>query len=730
MWASGAMVAIARRLNSSRLVIAGMAVMMVLATAGFLVGRGESALRLHVKSGEAWLPTDKNGSVNLVDGIAGRSSAALVLKGAAGDKLIVVQVGGRILVLNATTGLLVRIDPVQLLLGATQRLSLGSVVVAGLAATYIVNYAARTVQRIDPVTLRALGPTVMLRWQPSGTAVVDKAGTLWVPVPSIGSVVPVAGGSAGHPVKVSAVGANVVMTTANGLPIAVDRTGRRLTLIGLNGRAAQNVVTLPASVGRGGPNALLVPLSGSSSSLPMVDENGTPSLVIVNLSQGTTTNAQLGAVYAGNHLGAPVQAGARVFIPDYTTGQVVIYNTVQGQIEANVPVLGHAGFFTAEVVDGIAYFNNPNGNQAVVVTPDGQVHNVTKNGPHVPHVRSVAPPQTTPTPINTQPGPSPSPTHGKRHHRKHHKHKPKPKPSPTKSKSPTPTPTPTKTPSPTPTPTPSTSPAGPPLAPAYPQATAGPGYVDVSWQTPTSGGPIKSYQVAVSPAGGTQSTTGPTSVRISNLTCGTSYQFTVSSVGYSGPPVAAAPVSSKSCVLPGPPQGLSTSFTQHQITLNWSPSASDGGGTVTYTYTVNGGSSVPLSGSPFTIAGLTNFATYTVAAQATNGAGTATASTSVTLAAGPWTYNTTNSIILNVRSGPDTGSASVGTLPPNGATPVVIVCQTTGGPYYEPGSGIYRGNIWDEIEWNGGVAYVGDFYITTPNAQSETYSWPPLWSCS
>ena len=30
----------------------------------------------------------------------------------------------------------------------------------------------------------------------------------------------------------------------------------------------------------------------------------------------------------------------------------------------------------------------------------------------------------------------------------------------------------------------------------------------------------------------------------------------------------------------------------------------------------------------------------------------------------------------------------------------------------------------------GGVAYVGDFYITTPNAQSETYSWPPLWSCS
>src|SRR5215469_14872365 len=165
MWASGAVVAIARRLNSSRLVVAGMAVMMVLATAGFLIGRGESALRLQVKPGEAWLPTDKNGSVNLVDGMAGRSSAALVLRGAGGDKLIVTQIGGRVLVLNATTGLLIRIDPVQLLLGASQQVSTGSEVVAGLAATYIVNYAERTVQRIDPVTLKALGRTVMLHWQ-------------------------------------------------------------------------------------------------------------------------------------------------------------------------------------------------------------------------------------------------------------------------------------------------------------------------------------------------------------------------------------------------------------------------------------------------------------------------------------------------------------------------------------------------------------------------------------
>lgn len=724
MWANGAVSVIARRLNSSRLVVAGMALMMVLATAGFLIGRGESALRLQVKPGEAWLPTDKNGSINLVDGIDGRSSAALILTGAGGDKLIVTQIGGQVLVLNATTGLLVRIDPIQLLLGASQRVSTGSVVVAGLAATYIVNYGARTVQRIDPVTLKALGPPVTLRWQPSGTAVVDKSGTLWVPIPAIGSVVPVIGASVGHPVKVGAVGANVVMTTAGGVPIAVDRSARRLTVIGVGSAVAQNVVTLPASVALGGPNALLVPLSGASSSLPMVDQNGTPSLVIVNLTQGTTTSAQLGAAYSGNRLGAPVQAGVRVFIPDYTTGRVLIYNTVQGQVEADIPVLGQPGLFTAEVIDGIAYFNDPNGNQAVVVTPDGQVHNVTKNGPRVPHVRSVAPPQPTPAPVSTQqpgPSPSPTPTHGKKH-KKHHKPKP--------GKSPKPTPTPTKTPSPTPSPTP-TSPLTPPLAPNNPQATAGVGYVDVTWTPPKSGGPVKSYQVTVTPSGGTQTATGPTAVKFTGLTCGTNYQFTVESVGYIGPPVPAAPVPGTPCVAPGPPRNLAATVSQqHQITLSWTAPASDGGGTVSYTVSVDGGPPVPASGTSQVISGLANFTTHSFTVTAVNGAGNGgTASGSKEVAAGPWGgYQTTNTIYLNIRSGPSTTSSSVGHFNGSANAPITIVCQVAGGAYYEPGSGIYRGNIWDEFEYNGGVAYVGDFYISTPNAGSETFS-PPLWNC-
>ena len=105
-----------------------------------------------------------------------------MLKGARGDRLIVTQVGGKVLVLDASTGQLVRIDPVELLLGASLANGKGSTVVAGLAATYVVDYSSRTVQRIDPVTLKPLGSSIMLAGRRTGTAIVDKSGTLWLPV--------------------------------------------------------------------------------------------------------------------------------------------------------------------------------------------------------------------------------------------------------------------------------------------------------------------------------------------------------------------------------------------------------------------------------------------------------------------------------------------------------------------------------------------------------------------
>jgi uncharacterized protein YraI len=100
------------------------------------------------------------------------------------------------------------------------------------------------------------------------------------------------------------------------------------------------------------------------------------------------------------------------------------------------------------------------------------------------------------------------------------------------------------------------------------------------------------------------------------------------------------------------------------------------------------------------------------------------------VSAGPWGgYNITRNAIdpLNIRAGPSTSSASLGTFPPGSNAPITITCQTQGGAYSDP-SGTPSGDIWDQFVYNGGTAYVADGYVTTPNSLANTFS-PPIWQC-
>jgi Fibronectin type III domain len=532
MWAASARRAVASRFNSSRLVVSGVVVMVVLGTAGFVVGHGMTGLHLRIQPGEAWLPTTTRGSVSLVNGQSGRSSAELLLNGARGHYLVVSQVGDEVLVRDTRTGMLIRINTMQLALGAAVRTQSRSVVVAGLAATYVVNYSAGTVQRIDPVTLTPLGALMHVAGVLGTTAVVDRNGTLWVPVISNGTVIPVTSNGTGNAIHVGSGAADLVMTTAGGVPIVVNRSSHRLITVGLSGE--QGVVTLPASAVAGGSQALLVPASGGAGTLPVVNPNGSPTLLIIDLHSGSDHSVPLGAEVTGHDLGAPVQGGRRIFIPDYTSGSVLVYDTAGAGLAATIPVTGHRGTFGAQVIDGIAYFNDPNGDDAVVVTPDGQVHQVRKTGPGVPTARRR--PSQAPAPASTPSSGPPGPGHGHR----------SPGPVPTATASPQHTPKPKPSPSPTPA-SPTPTPTPPPLAPQNPQAVSGPGNVAVSWQPPASGGPVSSYTVGISPpdAGAVQSKTGPTSVQVTGLSCATVYTFTVYSVGSGGQQVPAPPVTAR-----------------------------------------------------------------------------------------------------------------------------------------------------------------------------------------
>jgi hypothetical protein len=705
--------------SSPKLLATGLALMLALGTTGFMIGRGDSALRLLVHPGAAWLANTQRGSVSLVDGQSGKSSVELQLSGARGHYLIVSQNGDQVLVLDTQAGKLMEVNVAQLTLGAATGTSSGSQVVASLAATYIVNDAAGTVQRIDPVTLAPLGPRLHVPGHLGSTAVVDDTGTLWLPVLSNGTAVPVTSAGVGHPVPVGS-GSGLVLTSAAGVPIAIDRSTLKITTLETTG--AQNVITMPASDVSGGWRALLVPAASQAGSLPMVNGGTTPSLVIVDLSKGTTRTVPLGSEVSTHVLGQPVQTAHQVFVPDYTAGSVLVYDTSAGALAETIPVTDHQGRFQAEVIDGIAYFNDPNGTKTVAVTPDGQIHVVAKTGPGVPTSRHGQPPGHSPTPRQQPGGPTQPPVT-----QPTQPAQPPPTTAPTTPAPPRHTPGPPKHTRPSaPPPTPS-----PPLAPQGVQATTGAGYVDVSWRPPSSGGPVTSYTVSVSPSGGTQSAPSATSVHVTGLTCGTTYSFTVYSVGAGGQRVAAAPVSAQSCKPPTAPQGLSTQVSQHQIQVSWSPPATPGGGTVSYTVNWgNGPQTAP--GTSYTITGLANFQAYTVTVTASSQAGQGgSVSTSVSVSPGKtWNYNVASWVTypLHVRSAPNTSASIISTYPaPPAGTPVQIVCQVWGGGFTDPtGTPSFpNGAVWDELS-NGG--YLADVYTTTPNASSNQFS-PSIWQC-
>jgi hypothetical protein len=215
---------------------------------------------------------------------------------------------------------------------------------------------------------------------------------------------------------------------------------------------------------------------------------------------------------------------------------------------------------------------------------------------------------------------------------------------------------------------------------------------------------------------------------MTGLNCGTTYFFTVSSVGADGKKVPAAPVSAMPCVPPGAPQGLKPTISPNQIALAWSAPASGGGGAVSYAVSVNGGAPTTVTGTSDTLTGLADFQTYSVTVTATSPAGAGAAvTTSVNLSAGPWggyhTYNN-SSDVLYVRSGPGKTYGIVYTIPIGGVIGVTVYCQSFGGPYTDP-SGSPSGNLWDKVSSSSFSGWIADGYVNTPHSMNNSYSfWP------
>jgi hypothetical protein len=168
-------------------------------------------------------------------------------------------------------------------------------------------------------------------------------------------------------------------------------------------------------------------------------------------------------------------------------------------------------------------------------------------------------------------------------------------------------------------------------------ATAGNGSANLTWNAPASGGPVTTYTITPyigATAQPTMTVTGSppaTSAKVSGLTNGTSYTFTVQASNPNGAGPASAEsnaVTPTSITVPGAPTNVVASAATSQALVSWTAPSSNGGSAITgYTITpyLGGTAQTPVEvGAGATTAivkGLTNGTGYTFTVSAANAMG-------------------------------------------------------------------------------------------------------------
>jgi Fe-S cluster biogenesis protein NfuA len=350
---------------------AGLVAAVVAAVGGVVVvgaNDGDHARDVRLLSGAAWLSSSKAGQATLLDGSSAEVSAQVQVA-PAGDVLDVVQQGSTAYVVDRTASTVRRVD------GATFHPTLpespipgaraGLTAIPGPDALYTVDGDRGILADTDPRTLARRGELLPVAGELSaGTAMVDDAGRLWAIDTATGDLIRVAGGKPSVPKHVASPGASVLVLT-NGHPLVVDTVGRRAISIDSD----TNELTSTFGLALRKDDAVRVSGSAHAERLYLVLGRG--ALILCDAAAGSCDRTI--PLEAGHDFGAAVEAGDRLFVPDYTTGQVWVVDLNTVQVVAKPPVLSAAGAFQLLNHDGVVFFNDPNSNRAGVIRFDGSV---------------------------------------------------------------------------------------------------------------------------------------------------------------------------------------------------------------------------------------------------------------------------------------------------------------------------------------------------------------------
>ncbi|MBL7618506.1 hypothetical protein, partial [Frankia sp. AgB1.8] len=289
-----------------------------------------------------------------------------------------------VIVVDDLAGTVWLVDPSLLTISASVVLPPGAVVLAAAGDAYAVDAATGRVIRLDPRTLAQLGAPITF---PAGLGTVAQTpdGTLWVPVSSAGTVVPIRAGTPGTPIPVAPAGDRIDVTTVGGSAVVVDQTAGTVARLGVD--HADAAIQLPGA--RATPKTtdqLLLPTSTDGQVLALAQPaNG--ELLLADLATGrvsTTTLPAVGAADvdvsalaaatgtgtgAGHQVGAPVSHDGQVYVPDSNAGVVWDFDPATARFAAPVPVapVGTPSRISLDVQSGQLWINDETGPTVVLV---------------------------------------------------------------------------------------------------------------------------------------------------------------------------------------------------------------------------------------------------------------------------------------------------------------------------------------------------------------------------